>query len=91
GAEGLGITSANVNDMRANSNNASIRRILGVEGNLNEGLGLSKDWAYNIIKQVGNYGEVFERNVGVNTKLGLERGLNALWTNGGLMYSPPFK
>lgn len=61
-----------------------------IDGN-GAALGLSEKWAYNIIKQVGNYGEVFEKNVGVNTTLGLERGLNALWTNGGLMYSPPFK
>ncbi len=54
-------------------------------------MGLSTDWAYNIIKSVGNYGEIFERNIGVNTPIGLERGLNALWTNGGLQYSPPFR
>ena len=56
-----------------------------------EALGLDEKWAYNIIKHVGNYGEVFERNVGVNTSLKLERGLNALWTNGGLMYTPPMR
>ena len=54
-------------------------------------LGLSVDWAYNIIKAVGNYGEIFERNIGVNTPIGLARGLNALWTDGGLQYSPPFR
>jgi len=94
GAEELGITSANVDDMRANSTNASVRRILGVEGNLNEGLGLSKDWAYNIIKQVGNYGEIYEKYMG-SGKLGIgiprKGSSNALWTNGGLMYAPPFR
>jgi len=89
-AEELGITSKNVDEM-LKSPNPAIQRFLGVvEGN-GKALGLDEKWAYNIIKQVGNYGEVFERNVGVNTALGLERGLNALWTKGGLMYSPPFK
>ena len=62
-----------------------------ISWHLIEALGLDEKWAYNIVKQVGNYGEVFERNVGVNTPLKLERGLNAQWTNGGLMYAPPFK
>ncbi|MGK2945922.1 MAG: amino acid ABC transporter substrate-binding protein [Desulfuromonadales bacterium] len=89
-AEELGITSENVDEM-LKSSDPTVQRFLGViEGN-GSALGLDEKWAYNIIKQVGNYGEVFERNVGVNTTLGLERGLNALWTNGGLMYSPPFK
>jgi len=89
-AEELGITSKNVDEM-LKSTDPAVQRFLGViEGN-GTALGLNENWAYNIIKQVGNYGEVFERNVGVNTTLGLERGLNALWTNGGLMYSPPFK
>ena len=89
-AEELGITSANVDEM-LKSTNPVVQRFLGVIPGNGEALGLDEKWAYNIIKQVGNYGEVFERNVGVNTKLGIERGLNALWTNGGLMYSPPFK
>ena len=88
-AEELGITSANVDDMRANSKNPAIRRVLGVEGNLHEGLGLTKDWAYNIIKLVGNYGENYERFIG-SGKLGIgiprEGSSNALWTKGGLMY-----
>jgi general L-amino acid transport system substrate-binding protein len=89
-AEELGITSKNI-DSKMSSKDPMVQRFLGViEGN-GKSLGLDEKWAYNIIKQVGNYGEVFERNVGVNTTLGLERGLNALWTNGGLMYSPPFK
>jgi len=89
-AEEFGITSQNVDEM-LKSTDPAIQRFLGVvEGN-GAALGLSEKWAYNIVKQVGNYGEVFERNVGVNTTLGIERGLNALWTKGGLMYSPPFK
>jgi len=89
-AEEFGITSKNVDEM-LKSTDPAIQRFLGVvEGN-GKALGLDEKWAYNIVKQVGNYGEVFERNVGVNTTLGIERGLNAQWTNGGLMYSPPFK
>ncbi len=89
-AEEMGITSKNL-DEKMKSKDPMVQRFLGViEGN-GKSLGLDEKWAYNIIKQVGNYGEVFERNVGVNTTLGIERGLNALWTNGGLMYSPPFK
>ena len=89
-AEEKGVTSANVDAMK-NSKDPEILRLLGVEGSQGEELGLSKDWAYNIIKSVGNYGEIFERNIGMNTPIGLERGLNALWTNGGLQYSPPFR
>ena len=93
-AEELGIDSKNVDDMRANSTNASVRRMLGAEGNLHEGLGLSKDWAYNIIKTVGNYGEVYERYMGGGELgIGIPRAgsQNDLWTRGGLMYSPPFR
>ena len=89
-AEEKGVTSANVDDMMM-SNDPEVLRLLGKEGNQGEELGLSTDWAYNIIKSVGNYGEIFERNIGVNTPIGLERGLNALWTDGGLQYSPPFR
>jgi general L-amino acid transport system substrate-binding protein len=89
-AEELGITSQNVDKMLA-SKDPRIMRFLGVTPGNGKSLGLDEKFAYNIIKQVGNYGESFERNVGVNTTLGIERGLNALWTNGGLMYSPPFK
>ena len=94
GAEELGITQANVEDMRANATNPSVRRILGVEGNLHEGLGLDKDWAYNIIKAVGNYGEVYEAYMGggeLGIGIGRAGSANALWTQGGLMYSPPFR
>ena len=89
-AEELGITSKNVRQM-LRSKDPKIQRFLGVNPGNGKALGLDEKWAYNIIKQIGNYGEVFERNVGPNTKVGLERGLNALWTNGGLMYAPPFK
>lgn len=93
-AEELGITKANVDDMRDNSKNPNVRRMLGVEGNLHEGLGLDKDWAYNIIKNVGNYGEIYEAYMGGGEQgIGIERAgsLNALWTDGGLMYSPPMR
>ncbi len=89
-AEELGITSKNVDEM-LKSTDPVVKRFLGVTEGNGKALGLDEKWAYNIVKQVGNYGEVFERNVGLNTTLGLERGLNALWTDGGLMYSPPFK
>ena len=89
-AEELGITSKNVDEM-LKSTDPKIMRFLGVTEGNGKALGLDEKFAYNIVKQVGNYGEVFERNVGVNTSLGIERGLNALWTDGGLMYSPPFK
>jgi general L-amino acid transport system substrate-binding protein len=89
-AEELGITSKNV-DAMLNSKDPKVQRFLGVTPGNGKALGLDEKFVYNIIKQVGNYGEVFERNVGPDTPLGLERGLNALWTNGGLLYSPPFK
>ena len=89
-AEEKGVTSANVDQMKS-SKDPEIRRLLGVEGNQGKELGLSQDWAYQVIKQVGNYGEVFERHIGEKTPIGLARGVNALWTNGGLMYSPPFR
>ncbi len=89
-AEYLGITSKNVDDM-LKSSDPQIQRFLGVSKGNGEALGLDEKWAYNIVKMVGNYGEVFERNVGVNTPLKIERGLNALWTKGGIMYTPPFK
>ena len=89
-AEEKGVTSANVDKMKS-SKDPEVLRLLGVEGSQGEELGLSKDWAYNIIKSVGNYGEIFERNIGVNTPLGIARGVNALWTQGGLQYSPPFR
>ncbi|MEG9861352.1 MAG: amino acid ABC transporter substrate-binding protein [Parvularculales bacterium] len=89
-AEEADVTSSNV-DRMLGSDNPVIRRMLGVEGSYGENLGLSNRWAYNIIKQVGNYSESFERNVGVNTPLGISRGLNALWTDGGIQYAPPIR
>ncbi|HMB77313.1 MAG TPA: amino acid ABC transporter substrate-binding protein [Kiloniellaceae bacterium] len=89
-AEELGVTSQNLEEMKG-SNNPEVRRLLGVEGDMGEQLGLGTDWAANIIASVGNYSESFERNVGVNTPLGLERGLNALWTDGGILYAPPMR
>lgn len=88
-AEELGITSENVDEMKS-SDDAETQRLLGVSGDLGTKLGLDNEWAYRIIKQVGNYGEVFDRNVGAGSPLKLERGVNALWTNGGLLYTPPF-
>jgi general L-amino acid transport system substrate-binding protein len=89
-AEEHGITSKNIDSLKS-SKNPTIRRILGLEGKIGENLHLNKDWAYQVIKQVGNYGEVFERNVGINTPLKIKRGLNAQWKDGGLQYSPPFR
>ena len=91
-AEELGVTSANVAEMSAVAGgNPEINRMLGTEGSLGEWLGLSADWAKNAIMAGGNYGELFEANIGVSTPLGIPRGLNAMWTNGGLIYSPPFR
>jgi general L-amino acid transport system substrate-binding protein len=89
-AEEAGINQQNV-DAMLKSENPDIKRLLGTEGNYGEQLGLTKDWAYRIIKHVGNYGEVFERNIGENTALKMKRGLNALWTKGGLQYAPPVR
>ena len=89
-AEELGITKANV-DEQMKSDNPDIKRLLGTEGKHGEALGLTNDWAYRIIKHVGNYGEMFERNVGQGSPLKIARGLNALWTKGGLQYAPPVR
>jgi general L-amino acid transport system substrate-binding protein len=89
-AEYFGITSQNVDEM-LKSTNPKIQRFLGVSEGNGKALGLDEKWAYNIVKMVGNYAEVFERNVGPDTPLKIERGLNALWTDGGIMYTPPFK
>lgn len=89
-AEELGLTSANVDTKRA-STEPEIRRFLGLEANLGQALGLPRDWGYQVVKNVGNYGEVFERTVGAQSALKLNRGLNNLWTKGGLMYSMPFR
>jgi general L-amino acid transport system substrate-binding protein len=89
-AEELGVTSDNVEQMKG-SDNPAIKRLLGQEGIRGKGLGLSDDWAFNVISQVGNYGEVFERNLGAGSPLKIKRGLNALWKDGGLQYAPPIR
>ncbi|MFM2064882.1 MAG: hypothetical protein RLZZ507_4553, partial [Cyanobacteriota bacterium] len=89
-AEELGINSQNIAQF-ANSNDPEIKRFLGTEGNLGEGLGLTNDFAARIIKHVGNYEEIYDRNLGTKTKLNLPRGQNQLYTKGGLLYSPPFR
>jgi general L-amino acid transport system substrate-binding protein len=89
-AEELGVTKANVDEM-LKSPNPNIRRLLGVEGDFGKNMGLANDWAYRIIKAVGNYGEIFERNVGMSSPIKISRGLNALWNKGGLQYAPPIR
>ncbi|MGV8830375.1 MAG: amino acid ABC transporter substrate-binding protein [Devosia sp.] len=89
-AEELGVSQTNVDEMLG-SDNPTIKRLLGVEGDFGTPLGLTKDWAYQIIKLVGNYAESYDRNVGPATPIGLERGLNALWKNGGIQYAPPIR
>jgi len=89
-AEELGINSTNVEEMKV-SDKLAVKRILGQEGNMGKGLGLNDDWFYQIIKQVGNYGEVFERNFGSKSLLKVDRGLNNLWNHGGLQYAPPLR
>ena len=93
-AEEVGIDSSNVDDMKANPPSPEVARMLGVEGDLNKGLGLSKDWAYNIIKMVGNYAQVYDAYLGdgpEGIKIPREGSQNDLWTRGGLMYPPPFR
>ena len=91
-AEEFGITSANVEEMSATvGTNPEINRLLGTEGELGAMMGLDKDWAKRAIMAGGNYGEIFAANIGESTPIGLARGLNALWTQGGLQYSPPFR
>jgi general L-amino acid transport system substrate-binding protein len=89
-AEELGVTQANV-DEQLKSDKPDVRRLLGAEGDFGKNLGLTPDWAYRIVKAVGNYGESFERNVGMGSPIKIKRGLNALWTNGGLQYAPPIR
>jgi general L-amino acid transport system substrate-binding protein len=91
-AEELGVTSANIAEMAAApGTNPEINRLLGTEGEMGAMMGLSKDWAVKAISVSGNYGEIFEKNIGESTPIGLARGLNALWKDGGLQYSPPFR
>jgi general L-amino acid transport system substrate-binding protein len=89
-AEEYGITSANVDEM-LKSENPAIKRILGVTPGMGKALGVDEKWVYNIVKQVGNYGESFDRNVGLGSPLKIERGLNKLWSQGGLQYAPPIR
>jgi general L-amino acid transport system substrate-binding protein len=89
-AEEGGVTQANVAEM-VMSEDSDVRRLLGGEGEFGTALGLENDWAVQVITAVGNYGEIFERNIGASTPLGIERGLNALWSDGGLQYAPPVR
>ena len=89
-AEELGITSQNI-DEALKSTKPAVMRFVGTEGTYGEELGLTKDWAVRIIRHVGNYGEVYERNIGVDSDLGIPRGLNELWNAGGILYAPPIR
>ena len=90
-AEELGVTAANADEMAKNPPNPNVARLLGAEGALGEMLGLDKDFALRAIKAQGNYAEIFNKNIGPDTPIGLERGLNASYKDGGLIYSPPFR
>ncbi|MEM7509014.1 MAG: amino acid ABC transporter substrate-binding protein [Pseudomonadota bacterium] len=90
-AEELGVTSANVDEMAKGTNNPEVNRLLGSEGELGSMLGLDGQWAMRAIKTQGNYAEIFDANIGPSTAIGLSRGLNALYSNGGILYSPPFR
>jgi general L-amino acid transport system substrate-binding protein len=92
-AEEFGVTQENVAEMRESSENPAVLRLLGADPEQQQGglLGLDNDWVVDVLTAVGNYGEIFERNVGPNTELGLDRGLNRLWTDGGIIYAPPYR
>jgi general L-amino acid transport system substrate-binding protein len=90
GAEELGMTQKNIDEI-AKSDKPEVKRAVGTDGNLGEQLGLTKDWLVRIVKATGNYGESFERNVGSGSKLGIARGLNNLWSKGGIQYAPPIR
>ena len=90
-AEENGLTQANVDQQKSSSKDPGVQRLLGVTEDTGKLLGLDKEWAYRVVKQVGNYGESFERNLGPKTPIGLPRGVNNLWTKGGLMYAPPIR
>jgi general L-amino acid transport system substrate-binding protein len=90
-AEEFGVTQANVDEMAAKSTNPDVKRLLGKEGDYGKGMGLDNDWAVKIIKAVGNYGEIFSRNIGDGSRIKIARGLNAQWTQGGLQYAPPIR
>jgi general L-amino acid transport system substrate-binding protein len=89
--EEYGVSSANVDEIRGSAENPEVKRLLGLEGDLGLKLGLTNDWAYNVLKLVGNYGEIYDRNLGPDTATFIPRGLNSLYTDGGLLYSPPFR
>ena len=90
-AEEKGITQANADELRKTSTDPNVKRLLGSGEDMGKLLGLDKDWSYRIVKQVGNYGESFERNLGPKTPLALPRGINNQWTNGGILYAPPVR
>ena len=90
-AEELGINSKNVEEQAKSTKNPDVARLLGGEGDYGKDLKLPKDWAVQIVKQVGNYGEIFDRNVGDGSELKIKRGLNAQWNKGGLQYAPPVR
>ena len=89
-AEELGVSSETI-DEALKSDKPDVKRLVGTEGNYGEQIGLTNDWAARIIRHVGNYEEVFERNIGTGSKLGIPRGLNNLWTKGGIQYAPPIR
>jgi general L-amino acid transport system substrate-binding protein len=89
-AEELGVSSKTIDDA-LKSEKPSVKRLVGTEGDFGKPLGLTQDWAARAIRAVGNYAEVFDRNVGANSKLGIPRGLNELWDNGGIQYAPPIR
>jgi general L-amino acid transport system substrate-binding protein len=90
-AEEYGLSSKNVDEMKASSSNPQIKRHVGTEGDMGKSLGLPNDWCYNVVKQVGNYGESYARHVGPETPLNLSRGVNAQWKDGGLQYAMPIR
>lgn len=90
-AEEKGITAQNVDQVLKNSKDVEVMNLLGVSGDIGSQLGLDKDWAYRIIKSVGNYGEIYNRHFGLGTPINMERGLNRLWNQGGALFAPPFK
>jgi general L-amino acid transport system substrate-binding protein len=90
-AEERGVTQANVRDLRDASTDPGLRRFLASDGLPEKALGISPGWVVRVIEAVGNYGEIYERHLGSQSELKLERGLNRLWTQGGLMYAPPFR
>jgi len=89
--EEFGITSQNVDEVKATTQDPNVKKFLGLEGEMGQKLGLDNDWAYNIIKMVGNYAEIYDRNLGPGTPFNLPRGLNASWKDGGLLYAPPIR